>query len=466
MSDIAAQLQALKPTRRANIMDLVQEAGADVAPWAVTQDGIPVANPRANPSFCYDWAFGGGNEPTVLCVWHENLRSDGANVEYSDNLRKMALDLEAAATEWRSSSKIRSRAKSQAKRARAFDLKVQHAFRKGQPVRMVLLEGSQRDRSAVGIDTSAVDFRLLDARPWQVEYYDDSTGAFRIVRGIEQDLLSEDDRVYQSLSKLSSEQYADAIADIDARMTGRQREMLVGHALAPGRTLSMEKIAALGGYDSYAVANVQYGKLAGMIMDALGISGLTQNMQAICELAATEDDQGHEQWTLRGPVLEGLRLLDLVSSKLDSPEMNEIDDVLSDTSDLKADTVTERKALVDARLGQGAYRKKMLRFWGGTCALTGCAVEAVLVASHAVPWKDCSSRERLDHFNGLLLTGTMDRLFDAGLIGFAQDGALLMSPKLSAADRSCLGLREGMSLRKTDDRLEVYLSRHRVRHQL
>lgn len=127
---------------------------------------------------------------------------------------------------------------------------------------------------------------------------------------------------------------------------------------------------------------------------------------------------------------------------------------------------TTKKALVDARLGQGAYRKKMLRWWGGACPVTACKVEAAFVASHAVPWRHCSSRERLDHFNGLLLTGTLDRLFDAGLIGFADDGSLMISPQLSTNDRAALGLSEGMRLRKMNDRLVGYLARHRALHHL
>lgn len=108
----------------------------------------------------------------------------------------------------------------------------------------------------------------------------------------------------------------------------------------------------------------------------------------------------------------------------------------------------------------------MLRWWGGSCAVSGCSVERTLVASHALPWRASSSRERLDHFNGLLLTGTLDRLFDAGLIAFSNDGSMLISHQLTEHDRKTLGLFEGMRLRKVDPRMVPYLQSHRKLHGL
>jgi hypothetical protein len=49
-------------------------------------------------------------------------------------------------------------------------------------------------------------------------------------------------------------------------------------------------------------------------------------------------------------------------------------------------------------------------------------------ASHNRPWRDCSNAERLDGENGLLLTPSIDHLFDRGFIGFEGDGNLIISP--------------------------------------
>ena len=51
-----------------------------------------------------------------------------------------------------------------------------------------------------------------------------------------------------------------------------------------------------------------------------------------------------------------------------------------------------------------------------------------LVASHCKPWRDSSNEERLDGENGLLLTPSIDHLFDRGFIGFEDSGDLIVSP--------------------------------------
>ncbi|MEX0735188.1 MAG: HNH endonuclease signature motif containing protein [Steroidobacteraceae bacterium] len=54
------------------------------------------------------------------------------------------------------------------------------------------------------------------------------------------------------------------------------------------------------------------------------------------------------------------------------------------------------------------------------CRITGVNRPEHLIASHCKPWRDCGSNdERLDGENGLLLTPTVDHLFD---------GELLISP--------------------------------------
>ena len=50
------------------------------------------------------------------------------------------------------------------------------------------------------------------------------------------------------------------------------------------------------------------------------------------------------------------------------------------------------------------------------------------IASHCKPWRDSSNEERLDGENGLLLTPSIDHLFDRGFIGFEDSGRLIISP--------------------------------------
>jgi hypothetical protein len=51
-----------------------------------------------------------------------------------------------------------------------------------------------------------------------------------------------------------------------------------------------------------------------------------------------------------------------------------------------------------------------------------------LIASHVQPWRDSSNEQRLDGENGLLLTPTVDHLFDKGFISFEDSGQLIVSP--------------------------------------
>lgn len=88
---------------------------------------------------------------------------------------------------------------------------------------------------------------------------------------------------------------------------------------------------------------------------------------------------------------------------------------------------TTRVALITARIGPGNYSPYDDDL-GGRCAVTGCAVPKVLVASHALASAHASNETRLDPYNGCLLIATFDRLFDQGLIGFNDNGTLLCHP--------------------------------------
>ena len=125
---------------------------------------------------------------------------------------------------------------------------------------------------------------------------------------------------------------------------------------------------------------------------------------------------------------------------------------------------TEVARLVRQRVGQDTYRKAMLEYWGGACAVTGAALPDVLRASHALPWAECESdAQRLDVFNGFLLTANLDALFDRFLISFDNKGVILVSDLILGQDRARLGVSTGLQLRWLTDRHENYLRSHRAR---
>jgi hypothetical protein len=125
--------------------------------------------------------------------------------------------------------------------------------------------------------------------------------------------------------------------------------------------------------------------------------------------------------------------------------------------------VTEREEVRKARVGQGLFRRLLLERWGARCAVTGVDVPSVLTAAHIKPWRCASNAERLDPGNGLLVLPQYDRLFDRGLISFADDGAILLSEALPRGKLPLLGVREDARLSEVDPAHRPYLSFHRDR---
>jgi putative restriction endonuclease len=120
-------------------------------------------------------------------------------------------------------------------------------------------------------------------------------------------------------------------------------------------------------------------------------------------------------------------------------------------------TDTEKSNLLKTRIGQGAFRQKLIAYWKG-CAVTGYKDTTILVASHIKPWRAASNSERLDHFNGLLLLPNLDKAFDAGLISFNNDGEILLSPLLKGPE--LLGISSKMRIHLESQHKE-YMRFHR-----
>lgn len=139
--------------------------------------------------------------------------------------------------------------------------------------------------------------------------------------------------------------------------------------------------------------------------------------------------------------------------------------VAAELADLPAGIVgTEVERLVRQRVGQSKFRDALLDYWGGACAVTGVAIPEVLRASHAKPWAECASdAERLDVFNGFLLSANLDALFDRFLISFDEQGVLVVSPTLIGADLLSLGIASGMKLRWINTLHKPFLALHRAR---
>lgn len=161
-------LEALKPTERLLVMDLVAEAGLDVSDWANYAGKHPAANPR----YCYEWVFTQEGLPSVACLWFDNIEGapDGS-LRQRLNLWQIAKKHEA----------LPGRS-AVAKRARSMDMALQTAFRKQSLIRVILVDGEQADLAAQNAQSSKVERRKLDPAAWTVAEYDWSTGDCLLVR--------------------------------------------------------------------------------------------------------------------------------------------------------------------------------------------------------------------------------------------------------------------------------------------
>jgi hypothetical protein len=128
--------------------------------------------------------------------------------------------------------------------------------------------------------------------------------------------------------------------------------------------------------------------------------------------------------------------------------------------ELNLPTVTERSGLVTSRVGQGAYRKRIIHRWEYKCAVTSFNKLDILIASHIVPWSKATDHERLDVNNGLLLTPTYDALFDKHLITFDNKGKIQLSDKIENSAYQKIGVTGREQIHDLSMYNVQYLERH------
>jgi hypothetical protein len=96
----------------------------------------------------------------------------------------------------------------------------------------------------------------------------------------------------------------------------------------------------------------------------------------------------------------------------------------------KLDGDLERIQLTKSRRGQGIF-KANVRLVEDHCRVTGVSNIKHLRASHIKPWSVSDNDEKLDGYNGLLLSPHVDHLFDRGFISFRDSGQVLVSMELN-----------------------------------
>ncbi|MEO5906317.1 MAG: HNH endonuclease signature motif containing protein, partial [Saprospiraceae bacterium] len=123
---------------------------------------------------------------------------------------------------------------------------------------------------------------------------------------------------------------------------------------------------------------------------------------------------------------------------------------------------TERKGLVTSRVGQGAYRKRIIHRWEYKCAVTGFEKLDALISSHILPWADSTNEQRLDIHNGILLSPTYDALFDRHLITFENSGKIILTDAIETKAFEKIGVTGLETIKNLSTFNFDYLEKHRL----
>lgn len=253
---------------------------------------------------------------------------------------------------------------------------------------------------------------------------------------------------------VTREGYMAALLLIEDSISKKECAFLHAHYSSPAHTASTTDLARSLGYSQYRATNLIYGRLASKVCEAWG-SPLPKTYRGIGILLNGYRESSDQHWRLE--------MRPALVAALD--ELGWYTDPISHYPTGRGEsqavgTKTEALTFRGGRLGQTGFRASVIAYWG-SCAVTGCSALELLSASHIKPWKDATDAERLDPFNGVLLTPNLHAAFDLGLISFRADGCVLLS---SLADRDTLDAL-GIHSRLRIDRLSTdhmkYLEYHR-----
>ena len=163
------------------------------------------------------------------------------------------------------------------------------------------------------------------------------------------------------------------------------------------------------------------------VLDAVGLGTYIHATSSLLEIGLDDllanSINGEGGYDSRFVVSDSMRNAVSVEFETTSDPASEI---LAELDELNKLPETERQSIVLSRVGQGIFRAQLVSYWKA-CAVTGADCTPLLKASHVKPWSKSDNRERLDVFNGLLLSPNIDSAFDSGYITFDDQGKILFS---------------------------------------
>lgn len=177
-----------------------------------------------------------------------------------------------------------------------------------------------------------------------------------------------------------------------------------------------------------------------------------------CYLASISDALGHLLLALldvdAAPIFRTLAQIQDVEN--DAEALDDIHQIEAQ-ADLPE---TQRLQLAKARIGQGLFRKRVMLV-DPHCRVTGVSDPRLLIASHIKPWRDASNTERINGYNGIMLSPHVDALLDEHLISFEDDGLMLVHPALSQDVLDRWAVRRSTKVNKFRPEHSIFLQHHR-----
>ncbi len=134
---------------------------------------------------------------------------------------------------------------------------------------------------------------------------------------------------------------------------------------------------------------------------------------------------------------------------------------IEETPSTETEDVKVKKEISNTRYGQGKYREQLLeqcRF----CPFTMISDERLLIASHVKPWATANATEKVDPYNGYMLSPLYDKLFDKGFITFTEKRHVILSEFISPYTWKQIGLKNDSFINSPpmDDKRAEYLRFH------
>lgn len=180
-----------RPTSKPAVYRLLEKLGHDLRAWSISEKTREPIEPVTNSFRNSQWGFADpGGRPSAVCLWFQDI-VEGADVTYYDgNDRKYRNDLlKAVEFSGENFKKNRGRLNAWIWRSTRLESVVTTAYDKRQPLRVIIVGGSNKDELQRAHEelpnieeASKAETRGLDPAIWWVHSYDDKTGAYRIYR--------------------------------------------------------------------------------------------------------------------------------------------------------------------------------------------------------------------------------------------------------------------------------------------